>query len=460
MNAGVSPPPDGAAIDARNLSKAYRMWRTPASRLSAPLLDRARRLVPAPPVRRRLESALAASYHDFHALTGVSFSVPRGESVGIIGRNGSGKSTLLHILAGTLQPTTGDVVVRGRVAALLELGSGFNPEYSGRENVYLNASILGLDRDQIEQRLEEIVAFADIGEFLDQPLKTYSSGMVVRLAFSVAISVEPDVLIVDEALSVGDVFFVQKCFRRVRELLDRGITLLFVSHDLAAVQNLCRRTLLLEAGQLVFDGSPEEASSRYYASASSRQRSLESVGHAGAAVEERDEEQFRRDRDAIVAANILPQARARHGERELELVAATVENGDGAHSFSSRLFDVVTFRILIRAHKTIVAPSVGIHLHDRMHNLVFAAGTRQLGVPFPTMCAGDERIVTLGLRMAVQPGVYTFSLGGAEPSADGPNAGWLQDRHEGLGPLVVHADGFETLPFFGIAQLPLVARIS
>jgi lipopolysaccharide transport system ATP-binding protein len=458
MADGASQREQGEAIVARDLSKAYRMWRTPSARLTAPLLDRTRRLVPSSGLRSRMERALAASYTDFHALSAVSFCLPRGEGLGVIGRNGSGKSTLLHILAGTLQPTSGSVTVNGRVAALLELGSGFNPEYTGRENVYLNASILGLTREELENRLDRIVAFADIGDFLDQPLKTYSSGMVVRLAFSVAISLDPDVLIVDEALSVGDVFFVQKCFKRVRELLDRGITLLFVSHDLAAVQNLCRRTILLDGGRVTFDGSPEEASSRYYASGASRPRSHE-AGRRELGVADRDEEQFRIGRDEILAANILGQARARHGARELELVAAVVENGEGEQTWTTRMMDVVTFRILVRANRTIPAPSVGLHLHDRMHNLVFAAGTRQLGVPFPTMQAGDERIVTLELRMAVQPGPYTFSLGGAEPSEEGPNAGWVQDRHEGLGPLVVHADGFDTLPFYGSAQLPLVASV-
>ena len=172
------------------------------------------------------------------ALREVSFEVARGEAFGIIGRNGAGKSTLLQILAGTLQPSTGHCVVRGRVTALLELGSGFNPEFTGRENIYLAGSILGLSRAEMEAKYAEITAFADIGDFIDQPVRTYSTGMMMRVAFAVAIAVDPDVLIIDEALSVGDIVFQQKCAARLRELIDRGVTLLVVTHDLAFVLNL------------------------------------------------------------------------------------------------------------------------------------------------------------------------------------------------------------------------------
>jgi lipopolysaccharide transport system ATP-binding protein len=251
-------------ISAQNISKAYRIWEKPAARLTSPLLESVSHLLPTNSnLARRLKRRSSRYYRDFWALRNVDFEVKKGESVGIIGRNGSGKSTLLQIIAGTLQPTSGSIAVAGRVAALLELGSGFNPDFTGRENVFLNAAVLGFSRAQTEARYAEIVEFADIGDFLDQPVKTYSSGMVVRLAFSVAIAVRPDVLIIDEALAVGDAAFQRKCFRRIEELRERGCTFLFVSHDLNAVTNLCHQALLLDHGQVLYWGEPQECGNRY-----------------------------------------------------------------------------------------------------------------------------------------------------------------------------------------------------
>jgi len=201
-------------------------------------------------------------FNEFWALRDINFDVKKGETLGIIGRNGSGKSTLLQILCGTLAPTCGSYETRGRVSALLELGSGFNPEFSGRDNVYMNASILGLSKEEIDERYESIVEFADIGQFIDQPVKTYSSGMYVRLAFAVAIRVDPDILVVDEALAVGDVFFVQKCMRWMRAFKERG-TLIFVSHDTSAVQNLCKRAIWLVNGQIQKIGPSKDVAEAY-----------------------------------------------------------------------------------------------------------------------------------------------------------------------------------------------------
>lgn len=249
------------AISVKNVSKAYTIWKDPTARLKHPLLKLAGEMFP--PLRERIDKKLEGLCSDFHALRDVSFEVKKGESVGIIGRNGSGKSTLLQIIAGTLQPSEGSVTVNGRVAALLELGSGFNPEFTGRENVYLNASILGLTREETEERFADITAFADIGEFIDQPVKTYSSGMSVRLAFAVQSMVDPHILIIDEALSVGDYFFQQKCARRMRELRERGTTLLFVSHDLGSVRDLCQKALYLKTGDIVYWGESEKTISHY-----------------------------------------------------------------------------------------------------------------------------------------------------------------------------------------------------
>lgn len=248
------------AISVKNVSKAYTIWRDPAARLKHPLLNLAGELFP--PLRKKIDEKLQGLCSEFYALRDISFEIKKGESVGIVGRNGSGKSTLLQIIAGTLQPSEGSVTVNGRVAALLELGSGFNPEFTGRENVYLNASILGLTREETDQRFEKIQAFADIGEFINQPVKTYSSGMVVRLAFAVIAHVDADILIVDEALAVGDAIFVQKCMRFIREFQQQGI-LLFVSHDPGSVQNLCKTGIWLDHGAVRMIGSAKEITETY-----------------------------------------------------------------------------------------------------------------------------------------------------------------------------------------------------
>lgn len=234
-------------IEVSGVGKAYHMYEKPAHRLWQALVGKRK-----------------SFYKDFWALQDVSFSIRRGQTVGIVGRNGSGKSTLLQMIAGTLNPTSGRIAVHGRVAALLELGSGFNPEFTGRENVYLNATILGLTRDQIEARLESILAFADIGQFIDQPVRSYSSGMSVRLAFAVLAHVDADILIIDEALAVGDAFFSQKCMRFLRDFQQRG-TLLFVSHDAAAVTNLCENAVWLEGGRMRLAGTSQEVIEAYMA---------------------------------------------------------------------------------------------------------------------------------------------------------------------------------------------------
>jgi lipopolysaccharide transport system ATP-binding protein len=232
-------------IEVNGVGKSYHMYERPSHRLWQALVGKRK-----------------SFFKDFWALRDVSFSIRRGQTVGIVGRNGSGKSTLLQMIAGTLNPTEGNIKVKGRVAALLELGSGFNPEFSGRENVYLNATILGLSHAQINQRLDSILAFADIGEFIDQPVRSYSSGMSVRLAFAVIAHVDADILIIDEALAVGDAFFSQKCMRFLREFQKRG-TLLFVSHDAAAVTNLCENAVWLQNGRMRLSGTSQEVIEAY-----------------------------------------------------------------------------------------------------------------------------------------------------------------------------------------------------
>lgn len=234
------------AIRVSSLRKCFQIYGRPSDRLL-----------------QMLTRGLKKYYREFWALKGVSFEVKKGETVGIVGRNGSGKSTLLQLICGTLNPSGGEVQINGRIAALLELGSGFNPEFTGRENVYLNAAVLGLKKTEIDARYAEIEAFAEIGQFIDQPVKTYSSGMAVRLAFSVAINSDPEILVVDEALSVGDELFQRKCFSRIEAIKKNGATILFVSHSGAAIIGLCDRAILIDGGEVLGSGAPKAIIGQY-----------------------------------------------------------------------------------------------------------------------------------------------------------------------------------------------------
>ena len=267
---------DDIAISVSGLSKRYEIYATPRDRLKQFMLPRLQGFV---------GGERKQYFDEFWALQNISFEVRKGETVGIIGCNGSGKSTLLQMICGTLTPTHGGIQINGRIAALLELGSGFNPEFSGRENVYMNCAVLGLSRDEIDERFDSIAEFADIGVFIEQPVRTYSSGMSVRLAFAVAINVEPDILIVDEALSVGDELFQRKCFSRIEAIRASGSTILFVSHSATHIIELCDRAILLDAGEKLASGLPKKIVSNYqklmHASAEKRQAIRKNISQEG-----------------------------------------------------------------------------------------------------------------------------------------------------------------------------------
>jgi ABC-type polysaccharide/polyol phosphate transport system ATPase subunit len=424
-------------IDAAGLGRMYQLYDRPQDRLKQAFLWGRKKL-----------------YREFWALREVSFKVRRGEALGIIGRNGSGKSTLLQMVAGTLRPSEGRLRVQGRAAALLELGSGFNPAFTGRENVYVNGAILGMTRREIDARFDQILEFAEIGDFIDQPVKTYSSGMVVRLAFAVQVCVEPELLIVDEALSVGDIFFQQKCFTRAREIVARGTTLLLVSHDVGAVRNLCHRVLLLDAGRLVFAGDSADAVARYYALVG---QDLPARAEFKVSVHEATEE-ARKSRATLRRASILhADDTKRHGPRGLAIEAARVSDRDGRTTLAVEMLQPLTFDILVRANRSIAAPNVGVEISDRFGNLVYGTGALQLGRSLPALQAGDEILLRFAIEMSVQPGEYTFALAAAETTATGnPNAGIFQDRFEGLGPITVHYSLDRLFPFYGVARLPAV----
>ena len=441
--------PGETLIEASGLTKAYRIWENPSARLTVPVLEAAGGIFPkGSALHRAVAKRASAKYRDFYALRDVGFSIRRGEATGIIGRNGSGKSTLLQLIAGTLMPTSGSVSVSGRVSALLELGSGFNPDFTGRENVFLNGAIYGFTRPEMASRMAEIADFADIGDFIDQPVKTYSSGMMMRLAFAVAVNVQPDVLIIDEALAVGDVFFSQKCFQRIREIVHRGATLIFVSHDMGAVQSLCDRALLLNRGSLVFDGAPEDCVSRYFNLHIPAAKAGEAAPGTHPSVDPAA-------RKSIRDSDILPAAKSRHGDRTLEIAAAAVFDGQGAATWDFEMMHRAAVRVLLSARADVRRPSVGIQVHDRMGNLVFAAGTPQLRFPLPALAKGQEVLLEFRLTLNLQPGAYTLSIDAAEVDQDDPNVGVFFDRIGGLGPLNVAIHGGGALPFYGIAQLPM-----
>ncbi|MBN2885766.1 MAG: ABC transporter ATP-binding protein [Chromatiaceae bacterium] len=363
---------DDIVISARGLGKRYEIYDSPRDRLKQFLR----------PVLGRRLGGRHDYFREFWALRDLDFEVRRGETLGIIGRNGSGKSTLLQLICATLTPTLGEVRTQGRIAALLELGSGFNPEFTGRENVFLNASLLGLDQASIAARLDDILAFADIGDFIDQPVKTYSSGMYVRLAFAVIAHVDADILIIDEALAVGDAIFTQRCMRFIRAFQQRG-TLLFVSHDMGSVQNLCQSALWLDGGRLVRLG-PSEAVARAYQRYSLQQIygdevELAEVERASAAAESATEA-LPEDEDALApeALSCLhygAEARASVNlERAsgwdtgaVEIVDVDLSKLDCAdHSPLFEGWDWVRLRIRARVHRALERPILGFLLRDRL----------------------------------------------------------------------------------------------
>jgi lipopolysaccharide transport system ATP-binding protein len=344
------------------------------------------------------------------ALQDVSFTVARGEAFGVIGRNGAGKSTLLQILAGTLAASAGECRVHGRVTALLELGSGFNPEFTGRENVYLAGSILGIPRREMDAKFDAIARFADIGAFIDQPVKTYSTGMLMRVAFGVAISVEPDVLIIDEALSVGDILFQQKCARRLHELINAGVTLLVVTHDLSFVLNMCQRALWLDQGRMRFLGE---------AGACVREYVTAMAALSGNAPAPSDE-------FSALSVVPLPEARGlalddkeRLGDGGVRVERAWLLHADGAAGSTFRVGDWAVAVVLVRAARPVRAVSAGCELRNRHGQVVFATGLRVARRLIDEVPAGEACTVAIRFRLELQPGQYTLDLGcGAGSDAD------------------------------------------
>jgi ABC-type polysaccharide/polyol phosphate transport system ATPase subunit len=325
-------------------------------------------------------------------------------AAGRVGENGSGKSTLLQIVAGILHPTQGDVVVRGRVAALLELGTGFNPEFTGRQNVYMNAAILGLSRKEIDDRFSQIEEFAEIGEFIDQPVKTYSSGMGVRLAFSVAIHVEPEILLVDEALSVGDIYFRQRCMRKVHEMRDAGVTILFVSHAIAEVKALGDRAMWLDTGRIKDIGNTDVVVTRYMAAMVEKDNAYLASTHRKA----QDT-----PHEAVKAAEIvdtIPNIDHRFGDGRAEVIGIAILDAAGQPIYVLEPSSTIVVRISVRAIEDLTLPIVGFMMRNHIGLDFAGTNTAREAFDLPPMTAGDIYTVDFHLQLPeLYPSAFSFS---------------------------------------------------
>lgn len=369
----------------QNVSKLYRLYERPA--------DRIREILPFFP---------KCLHTDFWALRDISFGLERGEVLGLVGPNGCGKSTLLQIVCGILPPTSGRVVTQGRIAALLELGAGFNPEFTGRENVFLNGEIMGLSRGEIERAFPSIAAFADIGEFIHRPVKEYSSGMYVRLAFSTAIHVEPDILIVDEALAVGDAVFANRCVRKFEELKRRKVTVLFVSHDLGLVKQLSDRAMLLLGGRIEAEGDPKDVINRYIGMVLEKQK-----------------------RDVEPQGSGEIQGTFRHGDGTSEILSVQLLNAGGEPARALASGEHATVRIRSLFHHAKSSPMVGILIRTRIGMDVYGTNTRLEQIDLGDFTPGEELDVEFHFDCWLMPQEYTLTV--ATQNADGTSHDWVDD---------------------------------
>ena len=340
-----------------------------------------------------------ARHSDFWALRDITLSVPKGEFLAIVGPNGSGKSTLLQLIAGIVQPTTGRVVTQGRIAALLELGAGFNPEFTGRDNVMLNAEILGLTRRQMEEAFPRIAAFADIGEFIERPVKEYSSGMYVRLAFSTAIHVDPEILIVDEALAVGDAIFANKCVRTFEELKERGVTVLFVSHDLSLVKRLADRAVLLLGGKIDCLGAPSEVVNRYIGLVHEYQTGTVNL--------------------------MSDKKQARHGDGTARIVEVSLLGADGEAVTHIESGAEMTVRLRVEFARRASNPMAGILIRNRLGVDVFGTNTRVENVALGECEPGQRVEVAFRLQCLLTRQDYTLTV--AMQHSHGASMDWVDD---------------------------------
>jgi lipopolysaccharide transport system ATP-binding protein len=389
------------ALSVDRVSKLYRIYDRPTDRL-----------------KEMLTQGYLKRHREFWALSDVSFEVEPGTTTGIIGPNGSGKSTLLQIVTGTLEPTHGTIHQEGRVAALLELGAGFNPEFTGQENVYLNASLLGFSRKETKARLPEIEHFAEIGPFIRQPVKTYSSGMYIRLAFAIAVSVDPQILIVDEALAVGDTVFQRRCLRRIKEIQENGATILFVSHDPHAIRALCNRAILLNAGRVEADGVPAEVLNRYQKLIMSREAAYDATLPVSDEKAEVD--------DIWLDVDLKPlKYTYRHGDGSAEIVSVDLLDANNRPIEFVETGEPVMVRVRARFNEDTSNPVIGFLIRDRHGIHVYGTNTDIQQKFFGLVKAGEVIEVTFAFNCWV--GTGAFSITTAVHSAGGISYDWVDD---------------------------------
>jgi ABC-type polysaccharide/polyol phosphate transport system ATPase subunit len=372
---------DEYAVRLEKVSKIYKLYARPVDRLKEALL-RGRR-----------------SYHqEFWALRDVDLAVPKGTTVAFVGVNGSGKSTLLQLAAGILQPSAGTVRAWGRVGALLELGEGFNPEHTGRENVYINGAILGIEHDEMKERMAAIVRFADIGDFIDRPVKTYSTGMYVRLAFAVAINVDPEIILIDEALSVGDMYFQHRCLTKLHELQARGKTILFVSHDPSFVVTLASKVAWIHEGRLLEWGNPERIVSQYMAMINSRElRERRSIEARPAATGAGEAESVGAETPADLAETSIPNVDVRYGNQKAQILGVGLYDEQGARINSAQAGETLLIRISAVFHENVDKPIIGFMLKNRLGLYLSGTNTLMEGHPIPaqskrSVCTAEFRV--------------------------------------------------------------------
>jgi lipopolysaccharide transport system ATP-binding protein len=396
------------AVEFQGVSKSYSIYDSPGDRL-----------------KELLSLNRLKCHKDFWALHDVSFEARIGETFCLIGENGSGKSTLLQMVAGILQPTRGSLTVSGRVSALLELGAGFNPEFSGHDNVYLNGSILGLSTRQIDKRFKDIEDFAEIGEFINQPVKTYSSGMVVRLAFAVAINVDPEILLVDEALAVGDLYFRQRCMRKVHELRARGVTILFVSHAIADVKAIGDRALWLDHGQIREIGETDRVVAKYLAAMVEKDSAyLKLKGSPGRGSPEQSQPERARADARVAAPEVveqIPNIDHRYGDGRAEILGIAVLDALGEPVHLLEPSQRITVRISVRAHAPVSQPIVGFMMRNHLGIDFSGTNTAREGHDLPAMLPDDVYTVDFHLEM---PELYPASFSFSPAIADGTLLGY------------------------------------
>lgn len=417
---------DEYSIRVNGLSKRYEIYAEPADRLRQMVLPR---------LRKALHRAPHEYFNEFWALRDVSFDVKRGETVGIVGRNGSGKSTLLQMVCGTLSPTVGSVDVRGRIAALLELGAGFNPEFTGRENVRLSGLLYGLSDEELSERYPEIVDFAEIGDFINQPVKMYSSGMYVRLAFAIAINVSPDILVIDEALAVGDESFQRKCFARIDAIREAGATVLFVSHAAGTVIELCNRAILLDAGELLLQGLPKHIISRYHkllyapreATSEIRNRIRQEGERIASMASNGDDRVNQRTEDIAVSTDdsyyeegLVPKSTLRYEDRGAEIVNPVVVTASDqrVNVLRGNVGYVYTYNVKFR--KRALGVRFGMAIRTVSGFALGGAASAANAGDGIDVDAGQEYEVRFRFRALMAPGVYFLNAGvtAAEPDGD------------------------------------------